>query len=403
MLFHYSVIDKNGHQLEGEIDASSQDVAITSLQSRGFVITSIQSADKKPIWEMNLSFLERVSGRDIVILSRQISTLFEAQVSALRIFRLLGEEADNPTLQRILTQVADDLQGGSSISQALSKHPKVFSDFYINMVRTGEETGKLDSTFRYLADYLERSYEVTSKARGALVYPAFVILTFFGVMWIMLAIVIPRLGEIMKDSGVEPPVYTKVVLGLSSVVSNYGWIVLVLLVILGFVFYRYHQTEAGHYQVDSLKLRIPGVGNLYQKLYLSRISDNFSTMLTSGISMVRTLEITSAVVGNDVYKEALLYALQEVKNGASLSGPLSQYPHEIPRIMVQMIKVGEETGELGSILDTLSRFYRREVENAVDTLISLIEPAMIVFLGVGVGLLLASVLIPIFNITMSIQ
>lgn len=403
MLFHYAVIDKNGHQLEGEIDASSQDVAITSLQSRGFVITSIRSADKKPIWEMNLSFFERVSGRDIVILSRQISTLFEAQVSALRIFRLLGEEAENPTLQRILTQIADDLQGGSSISQSLGKHPKVFSDFYINMVRTGEETGKLDSTFRYLADYLERSYEVTSKARGALVYPAFVILTFVVVMWIMLAIVIPRLGDIMKDSGVEPPVYTKVVLGLSNVVSNYGWIVLVLMAALGFALWRYHQTEAGHYQVDLLKLRTPGIGNLYQKLYLSRISDNFSTMLTSGISMVRTLEITSAVVGNDVYREALLYALQEVKNGASLSGPLSQYPHEIPRIMVQMIKVGEETGELGSILDTLSRFYRREVENAVDTLISLIEPAMIVFLGVGVGLLLASVLIPIFNITMSIK
>lgn len=401
MLFNYKVQDPNGRALEGSIEAINKDVAISSLQSKGYIIETIVSADQKSIMEMEFTFLERVSMREIVILSRQISTLFEAQVSALRVFRLLGSETSNPKLQRILSEVADDLQGGSSISRALSKHPAVFSDFYVNMVRSGEETGKLDETFQYLADYLDRTYEVTSKARNALIYPAFVIAVFFLVMGLMLVVVIPKIGSIIEDSGQEVPIYTKIVLGTSHFLQSYGWIFLIVLVILGALGYQYSRTEGGKYYFDSLKIQLPVIGNLYRKLYLSRISDNLSTMLSSGIAMIRTIEITAAVVDNAVFEQALLESINDIKNGASISSAFSKH-EEIPGIVVQMIKVGEETGELGNILNTLAKFYRREVQNAVDTMIGLIEPMMIVLLGLGVGILLASVLLPIYNITVNI-
>lgn len=399
MLYKYTSIDKDGTQKNGTIDAFSEDSAISSLQRRGLVISSIEPAEEKSL--LSASFFERVSNKEVVILSRQIATLFEAQVSALKVFRLMSSEMENPLLKRTLVEVSDDLQGGSSISKAIEKHPKVFSLFYVNMVRAGEESGKLDETFVFLADYLDRTYEVTSKARNALIYPAFVISTFVVVMILMLTLVIPRIGTILTEAGQEIPIYTRVVIGISNFFINYGLFLVILLIVGGVFLWRYSKTDSGKYALDTFKMQIPFVGTLYRKLYLSRISDNMSTMLTSGISMVKGLEITASVVGNSVYETLLIEATEKVKGGSSVSDALGS-SEEIPGIMLTMIRVGEETGELGSILKTLSKFYRREVTNAVDTLITLIEPIMIVTLGLGVGFLLASVLIPIYNISTAI-
>ncbi|MCR4311464.1 MAG: type II secretion system F family protein, partial [Candidatus Taylorbacteria bacterium] len=325
-------------------------------------------------------------------------TLFQAQVSALRVFRLLSAEADKPMLREVLLEVADDLQGGSSISKALSKHPSAFTDFYVNMVRAGEESGKLDETFGYLADYLERSYEIVSKARNALIYPAFVLVAFIGVMVLMLTVVIPNLTQILKESGQEMPVYTQAVVFMSDLLVHYGIFVLVGLVVGGFFFWKWMNTPRGTYMVDLFKLKVPFFKTLFNKLYLSRIADNMNTLLMSAIPIVKALEITSAVVGNAVYKAILDDAIEGVKSGNSVSESLGRHP-EIPGIMIQMMRVGEETGELSTILKTLSRFYAREVTNAVDALVSLIEPAMVIMLGLGVGFLLASILIPIYNIS----
>lgn len=402
MLFNYTAIDQNGSETQGSIDAISIDVAITSLQRRGLVIKAVDPADKKSFFERDFTFFERVSSKDVVVLSRQLSTLFEAQVSALRVFRLLASEAATPVLGKILTQIADDLQAGSSISKALAKHPKAFSDFYVNMVRSGEESGRLDEVFIFLADHLDRTYEVNAKARNALIYPAFVIFTFVVVMALMLTVVIPKISTILTESGSDIPIYTQVVIGVSQFFVNYGVFILVALLIGGFFFYRFSKTPAGKLAIDDAKIRTPFVKNLYQKLYLSRIADNMNTMLISGIPMVRALELTSGIVGNQVYKGIIDQATEDVKGGKSVSDALDN-KKEIPSIMIQMIKVGEESGELGKILKTLSAFYRREVVNAVDTLVDLIEPAMIVLLGLGVGFLLASVLIPIYNISSNIS
>ncbi len=404
MEYTYEALDTQGKAQAGVVNAANQDSAIQTLQQRGYTITSIAAPKEGGMMSLmsNIPFLGGVSNRDIVILSRQISTLFEAQISALRVFRLLAEQAEKPSLRQILTDVGDNLQAGMNISQALSKHPTAFSAFYVNMVRAGEESGKLDQTFLYLADYIDRSYELTAKARNALVYPAFIMATFVGVMVLMLTIVIPKIGSILASNGQELPIYTRIILGLSTFLTDYGIFILLALLLGGYFVYRFAQTPQGKLTMSQLKLGVPYVGKLFQKLYLARFSDNMHVMLSSGISAVRALEITASVIDNEVYSQILLEALEGVKAGNTMSQMLSQYPAEIPVIIVQMLQIGEETGEVSNILDRMSKFYNREVNSAVDTLVSLIEPALIVMLALGVGFLLASVLLPIYNSTTSI-
>ncbi|MSR70444.1 type II secretion system F family protein [Candidatus Kaiserbacteria bacterium] len=398
--FKYEALDQNGKAASGVVNAGSQESAIASLQQKGLTITSIQGGGNKTLLQQmrTITVFGGVSSRDLVILSRQIATLFEAQVSALRVFRLLAEQSEKPFLRQVLAEISDDLQGGNSISKSLEKHPKVFSDFYVNMVRAGEESGKLDQTFLFLADYIDRSYELGSKARNALIYPAFILVTFVAVMTLMLTLVIPKIGAILQDSGQILPLYTRIILGLSTFLTDYGVFLLIALIIGGYLVYRYVQTSPGKIAFSRFKFSIPYVGSLYQKLYLSRIADNMNVMLTSGISAVRALEITANVVEDHIYEGILREAIEGVKSGSPLSQNLARYtPLYIPGIFVQMLQIGEETGEMGNILSRLAKFYNREVNAAVDTLVSLIEPILIVGLALGVGFLLAAVLLPIYN------
>jgi type IV pilus assembly protein PilC len=403
MLFNYEVLEANtGEKKSGSIDAANVDLAIASLQRRNFVVVSIKEADAtNSIFQKEFTWFDRVSTKDVVILSRQLATLFDAQVSALRVFKLLSQETENKKLQKILLQVTDDIQSGSPISGAMAKHSKVFSPFYVSMVKAGEESGKLDEVFQYLADYLDRSYELVSKVRGALIYPAFIVVTFIVVMILMFTMVIPKISMIIVEAGGEIPIYTQIILGISNFLVDYGFILLGVLVVLGFFFFKYVQTTGGKLALDQFKLSIPYINSLYRKLYLSRLADNMNTMLVSGIPIVRALELTADVIDNNIYKNIIQTSAEEVKGGKSLSDSLSTDPDNVPGIVVQMIKVGEESGEVGSILKTVAKFYVREVETAVESLVSLIEPAMIVFLGGSVALLLASILIPIYSIASS--
>lgn len=401
MLFEYKTINKEGVREEGTIESFSMDSAINSLQKNGLIVSSIKpkEEDSDDILR-KIPFFNKVSNKEIVILSRQLSTLFEAQVSALRVFKLIGSESENPNLRKHLLQVVDDLQSGSLISAALAKHPEIFSDFYVNMVRSGEESGHIDKTFSYLADYMDRNYEVSSKAKNALIYPSFVVFTFIAVMGLMFTVIVPKIAVIIKDSLQDVPFYTRAVLAISDFFVN-NWIMMIvglIVAVAGIVWYG--RTEEGSRWIANTRLYIPYIGDLYKKLYLSRFSDNMSTMVGSGIPMLKALEITSSVIDNEIYKQILVEALIKVKAGQALSVSISGRD-EIPNILVQMIRVGEETGELGNILNTMSKFYQREVMNAVDTLVGLIEPVMIVGLGLGVGILLASVLVPIYNIASS--
>lgn len=401
MNFNYKVIDPTGREISGQIDAVNNDAAVSSLQRRGFIVVSVMADNQKNILQKSFSFFDSVPMKDVVIMSRQLSALFEAQVSALKAFTLMASQTENGLLRFALQTISQDIQGGISISAAMEKHPNAFSSFYVAMVRAGEESGKLTETFKYLADYLERQYELVSKTKNALVYPAFVVVTFVAVIVLMLTFVIPQLSAVLIETGQKLPLYTQAVIGLSNVFVKYWFVLLAFAILIAGYFWYLAGRESGKKTLDGWKLTLPVFGNLYEKLYLSRIADNLNTMLSAGIPVLRALEITGAVVDNKIYEEILKSAVEDVRGGKQISESFEKYK-QIPAIMVQMVRVGEETGSLGQILATLSHFYKREVDNAVDTLIGLIEPVMIVGLGVGVGFLLTSILIPIYNIAGSL-
>jgi len=402
MLYKYEATTVNGEKQAGSIEAANMEIAVSSLQRRNLIIISINPEGKESsFFEKKIGLFERVKTSDVVMLSRQLSTLFEAKVPVLDSFKLLANEAESQILRKKLSQVVEDIQGGISMSQAMAKHPDVFSKFYVSMVRSGEESGKLEEVFIFLADYLERSYELTSKARNALLYPAFVIFVFISVMILMIVFVIPRLNTILSEAGQQIPLYTKIVIGISNFLRDFGPLILIALVV-GIIFlWRYVRTESGRASFSKFQISVPYVGSLYKKIYLARITDNLKTLLSSGVSMVRSLEISSDVVGNEVYSRILRESTDAVKGGNSLSEIFSKYG-DIPLLVSKMIKIGEETGKLNFILETLARFYKREVDRAVETLVNLIEPIMIIVLGVGVGILLISILGPIYNISSAI-
>ncbi len=398
MLFNYKVITPEGVEKTGQIEANNLDNAQTSLQQRGFIIESVTAQGEKSFFAKNISWFSGVSEKSVVIMSRQMAALFDAQVSALKAFTLMAENTDDKTLRFALQSVASDIQGGVSISRAMEKFPDVFSAFYVNMVRAGEESGKLTETFQYLADYLDRQHELTSKTKNALIYPGFVIATFIAVMVLMFTFLIPKLSVILIETGQQLPFYTRVVIWMSDLFVNYGIFVLIALIIVIVFFVQSLRTDTGKKRLDNWKISAPILGKLYQKLYLSRIADNLDTMLSSGIPVLRALEITGDVVDNRVYRDIMQIAVTDVKSGVAISSSMEKSGH-IPTVMISMIRIGEETGTLAPILKKMAKFYKQEVDGAVDTLISLIEPVMIVALGVGVGLLLTSILIPIYNLT----
>ncbi|MEN9413230.1 MAG: hypothetical protein RLZZ342_317 [Candidatus Parcubacteria bacterium] len=400
-LYTYTALEQSGAERTGTIEAVNTDLAIAALQRRGLIISKIEEAGAATgLLSTRIALFDHVKNEDVVMVSRQITTLFEAQVSALRAFKLLAAEARTPKLGEILNTIANDIQGGSTIAAALRKHPGVFSNFYVNMVRAGEESGKLDETFSFLADHLDRNYEITQKAKNALIYPAFIIFTFLAVMTLMMTVVIPKLSQMLVDSGQNIPVFTRIVIGMSEFLSQYIILILIILVMGGVALFQYSKTEAGRLLFARARLQFPAIGTIYKKIFLSRITDNLSTMLKSGIQVLRGLEITATVVEDPVYEAIITTVAKDVKAGLPMSEAFRKHP-EMPGIVVAMIKIGEETGNMGAILETMARFYRREVNNAVDTLVSLIEPIMIVALAIGVAILLASVLLPIYNITSS--
>ncbi|MDO8523501.1 MAG: type II secretion system F family protein [bacterium] len=399
--YTYKARTSDGKETQGSIEASSIDLAVSSLQRRNFLVTSIVPVeDQGGIMGFlsSLGLFAAVNQKDIVILSRQLATLFSAKVPIAESFKILVGETENPGLRRILINVLDDIQGGLPMSQSMAKHPDAFSKFYVAMVRSGEEAGKMEEIFDFLASYLERNYDLASKAKNALIYPAFVFGVFITVMVLMLIYVIPPIASLLKETGQALPFYTVIVINISDIMRRFGIIVLLFLAAFTVFLLRYGQTEAGKIYFAKVKLSLPVLGTIFKKIYLARIADNLHTLISGGITVVRALEITSEVVGNEIYKRIMLDALEAVKGGSMISEAFAKY-EAIPPLLSQMIKIGEATGKLDYILGSVSRFYTREVSNLVDNMVNLIEPLLIIFLGLGVGFLAVAILLPIYSIS----
>ncbi|MEK7083389.1 MAG: type II secretion system F family protein, partial [Patescibacteria group bacterium] len=318
-------------------------------------------------------------------------------IPVVQALKTLVAETRKKNLQKVLSQVLDDITGVLSLSQSMGKYPLVFSSFYVNLVRSGEESGKLQDVFTYLADYTDRAYYITTKVRNALIYPAVVLFTFFIVLTLMMVVVIPRLATIFTETGQELPFYTQAILSLSYFLQTWGLLVLFFLIVGVVMVVRWEKTNEGRVFFHRLQVRTPIIGPLLQKLYTARFTDNLRTLISGGIPILRALSITGDVVGNEVYKAALMEAIESVKSGNTISAAFERTP-EIPVLVTGMIRVGESSGRLDFILQSIARFYQREVDTTVDNLVALIEPLLILFLGGAVAILVSSVMIPLYNL-----
>lgn len=393
--FQYQARTKTGELRSGVIETSSEEAATDLLHQQNLIVIGVREIVKSSFLEKK--FGAHVSNKDIVMLSRQLSTLFEAQIPIIEALKTLAAEAGRGALRDALTTILDDVSGGLSLSQALSKHPNIFSTFYIGLIKSGEESGKLQEVFTYLADYLERSYYLFTKARNAMIYPAFILTAFIGVIIVMLVVVIPRLTDIFKETGQEVPLYTQIVIIASDFLRNWGLALIFVIVGGSVALWHWSRTEGGREYFHRLQLHLPIFGPLYRKLYMARFADNLHTLIAGGIPILRSLSISGEVVGNRIYQKAINDAIEAVKSGNSISSAFER-SMEVPPLVTQMIRIGESSGRLDFILASIARFYQREVDSAFENLVALIEPALIIFLGAGVGVLVASVLVPLYNL-----
>ncbi|RJQ37533.1 type II secretion system F family protein [Candidatus Parcubacteria bacterium] len=402
--FTYRARTKGGELKTGTVEARSADAAIESLQRAEFIVTDIQAAGGADIAATSITvpFLQGIKAKDIVVFSRQLATLLEAKVPITQSFKTLAEESDNPKIRQIIQAVLDDVSAGSALSQAFSRHPEMFSPFYVNLIRAAEESGKLEDIFSYLADHLERSYELSAKARHALIYPAFILTAFIIVIVVMLVVVIPRFTVLFEELGQEPPLYTRILIGFSGFLRQWGVLVLAALGAGVIGLWRWMQTPKGALWLDRLMIDIPIFGNLLRKMYLARFADNLSILIDAGVPIIRALEIAADVISNRVYKTIIMEARESVRAGNTISDALEPY-REMPKLVTQMVRIGEESGRLDFILKRTAKYYRQEVDDLLENFVSLIEPILILVLGVGIAFLVIAVLVPLYNLSAAIS
>ena len=402
MKYKYKARNQAGGLQEGMVEASTTSNASTLLQRHNLVVVALEPQKENNPLESLSRLWEGVSGKEFVIFSRQMAVMVEAKVPLLSALQGIIEQTENPYFAGILSAVLADVDEGKSFSESLRRHPEVFSDLYVNMVQSGEVSGNLQQSLENLADNIEKNYILTQKIKGVLYYPAFIMSAFFLVGFLMITFVIPKLTEMLKETHAQLPITTQALIWTGDFMQHYWWAVLIVIIaaVMGLIYYV--RTDDGKKEFDVVKLRIPLVGKVLKYVYLARFAENLSTLVRSGIPIVSALQITGRVVGNVVFERHIAEAADKVKTGGSMSEVLSQ-KKDFPSIMTQMIKVGEETGKLDTTLDTMAKFYSREADQIVSNLSAIIEPVLIVILGVGVGVLVFSIIIPIYNIAQGIK
>lgn len=398
MKFNYLARTKEGQIQKGIIEASSEDAALAILQKYGFYLTALEIIKPAPIYAKQIKFFTRISGQDIALFTRQLAIMFQSQVPIVEALTVIAKQASKLEFKEKIVKLAEEVEGGVPLSSAFSLFPKIFSSFFVNMVKSGEASGKLSESLEYLADHLEKEYNFKNKLRGAMIYPILVFAVFLGVIILMIYWVLPPLMAILKETNQELPLITKAIIFFSDVVRVWGWALALALVGFLVAVFRYLRTSGGKQFFDRNVIRLPLIGQLMRKIYLTRFAENLATLIVGGLHIAKALEICGDVVGNEVYKSIILKIRDEVRKGETISSVLDNYPQEFPPLFVQMVVVGEKTGRVENALGNIINFYQKEVDRSVDNLISLIEPIMLVILGAGVAGLLAAILLPIYQI-----
>ena len=400
MKFTYEARTSEGEVQTGTVEAPSEEVALQTLQNYNLIILDI--SPEKSGWGLrsDIEFFSRVKRDEVVLFSRQLSVMFDAQVPLLRALRTLSNQAKSSKFKGAIMSISEEVDAGTSFAQAISRYPKIFSNFYVAVVKAGEASGRLQEVLNYLADHEEKSYDLERKVRGALIYPAFIVFSLVAVGTIMMIFVIPQITSIFDETNTALPILTVIVIAISDFMRNFWWLLIILVFGGGFGLLRFIKTPRGKAIFDVVILNIPILNNLFKKVFLARFAENLSTLIHGGIPIIEALEITGDVVGNETYKKTIKKASEEVRKGGNISTALKENKY-IPVLVSQMVSVGEESGKLDFILSKLGDFYQKEVDVMVDNLTSLIQPILILVLGAAAGLMVAAILLPIYNLSSS--
>ena len=384
--------------VQGIVDAPNQNIAVDILHGKGYIILVLEPVKKGfADYDINQIF-SRPNNKDLVIFTRQLSTLIDADMPLNEGLRTLARQVEKSSFRKIISGVGEAVEGGSLLSAALAQYPKLFSNFYVKLVQSGEVSGKLHESLLYLADYVERSQAISSKLKSALAYPAFIIFSLVTVTIIMVTYVLPQLLSIFKDSGVtDLPITTRALIWVTDFVAEYLEFLIIFTGAVIFMTVFYLRTPDGRITFDKIKISVPGLGSIVRNLYLARIAESLATLMKSGIPILDALRITADLVSNNVFRNIVLDAEESVKGGGSISGALVKHK-EIPPLFSSMMSIGERTGKMDFILEHISKFYKTESENSIEGISQVIEPALILVLGVGVAILVSSILLPIYSV-----
>ena len=397
--FKYKALTKDRKAVSGLVEAATEDLAIDVLKEKELIIISLKEELGKGAKQALLIF-GKIKAKDLVIFSRQFSVLISSNVTLVQSLGILVEQTANLRFRTIISEIEDEIDGGAKLSDSLAKRPKIFSDFYVNVVKSGESSGKLEEVLNYLADELEKDYDMMSKIRGAMIYPAFVLSGLGVVGIIMMVFVVPKLTGVLEETGTELPIATKMLIGTSGFLSNFWWLLLILLVGLFVGIKLITKLPTSKKIVDSLILRLPIFGRLFQRIYLVRFTRSLHTLLVGGVNISKGLKITAEVVNNDVYRRLIEETKKEVEDGNSIASVFIN-SKEVPKMVSQMMSIGEKTGRLDTILSRITDFYTREINNIIANLMTLMEPIIMVIIGLAVGVMVAAVIMPMYNMASS--
>jgi type IV pilus assembly protein PilC len=397
MKFLYQARTKEGDLKSGTIEASSKEVALSLLQKLGYYVTYLEE-EKPPIYAREVRIFQKVSLKDLFVFSRQLSIMLNSKVPIVEALITLTAQIKNPEFKEAISDVAKEVEAGSTLSKALSKYPKIFPQFYVAMVRAGEASGKLSQSFNFLANHLEREYTVSGKIKGALIYPSLVLVVFLVVFGLMIFSILPSFEKIFAESNVEIPLVTRIILSFSRILREKFLILILILGIPLILIFSYSRTKEGKRFFDEISLKIPFFGRIFKQSLLARFAGNLSTLLSAGVAVTEALEIVEEVVGNETYRSAISKIKEGVKKGESISTLSLLYPELFPPIFNQVILVGEKTGTLSSSLSSISEFYQKEAEKLIEDFLRILEPLLIIILGGLVGGLMYSVLVPLYRL-----
>jgi type IV pilus assembly protein PilC len=394
--YAFKAIDVAGIPSRGEVEAESKQAVTDQLKARGLIVLDIDS--KRASKELNLEFLQRVKLRDLAVLTRQLATMITSGVTILRALYVLEGQTEAKLLRETLTKVRKDVEAGLALSDAIERHPKVFSPLYVAMIRSGETGGMLEDSLQRISDQLEKEDALRRQVRAAMVYPAVVISFALIVMLALVAFIVPVFAKVFKETGGQLPSLTKFTVGMSDLLTH-RWYLLILIVggiVVGFV--KWKKSSWGRPQWDTFKLRVPmKIGDTVQKIALARWSRTFSALVSSGVPILQAIDIVGKTAGNAVVERSMAQVTESVKRGGTIAAPLKN-ASVFPAMVVDMISVGEETGALDTMLTKVADFYEEEVAAAVKAITSILEPVMIIGVGAIVGFVVISMYLPLFKV-----